>query len=70
MSQTSLAHQITPEDEQERAAVERLLRIMRATRSKFGLEFNWAFEIRRQGREVLGALTRIPGHVLDPDEAR
>lgn len=71
MSQTSTAHQITLEDAQEQAAVERLLRIMRATRKRLGtLDFNWAFEIRRQGRDVLGALTRIPGHIIDPDEAQ
>lgn len=71
MSQNSTAHQIICEDATEQAAVERLLRMMRATRKRLGtLEFNWAFEIRRQGREVLGTLTRIPGHIIDPDEAQ
>ena len=59
---------ITVADPLEYQTLVRLLRILRSTQSRFG-NFNWSFEVRRQGREVHTALTRLPGHILDPEEA-
>jgi hypothetical protein len=68
---TTYPASITVADPMEYQALTRLLHTLRSVQRRLGtLNFNWAFEVRRQGREVHTALTRIPNHVLDPDEAQ